>query len=80
MEQLAVVGLKFVLLFLHLQHLLRDDCDRVSDGVSLGWLQASFTQRTIHLAWLVPLGAAAYFATLWAFGFRLGDFKRRTAV
>ena len=37
MEQLAVVGLKFVLLFLHLQHLLRDDCDRVSDGVSLGW-------------------------------------------
>lgn len=37
MEQLAVVGLKFILLFLHLQHLLRDDCDRVSDGVSLGW-------------------------------------------
>lgn len=49
-------------------------------GREAAWLQADFMQRTIHLAWLVPLGAAAYFATLWAFGFRLGDFKRRTAV
>jgi putative peptidoglycan lipid II flippase len=49
-------------------------------GSEAGWLQASFTQRIIHLAWLVPLGATAYFATLWTFGFRLGDFKRRTAV
>jgi hypothetical protein len=37
MEQLAVVGLKFVLLCRHLQHLLRDDLDRIADGVSLGW-------------------------------------------
>lgn len=37
MEQLAVVGLNFVLLSRHLQHLLRDDRERVSDGVSLGW-------------------------------------------
>lgn len=36
MEQLAVVGLKLVLLCRHLQHLLRDDRDRVADGVSLG--------------------------------------------
>ena len=49
-------------------------------GREAAWLQADFMQRTIHLAWLVPLGAAAYFATLCAFGFRLGDFKRRTAV
>lgn len=37
MEQLAVVGLKFVLLCWHLQHLLRDDRGRIADGVSLGW-------------------------------------------
>lgn len=37
MEQLAVVGLKLVLLCRHLQHLLRDDRDRVADGISLGW-------------------------------------------
>jgi len=49
-------------------------------GNEAGWLQASFMSRGIHLAWLVPLGCIAYFATLWAFGFRLGDFKRRTAV
>lgn len=49
-------------------------------GREAAWLQASFTQRIIHLAWLVPLGATAYFATLWTFGFRLSDFKRRTAV
>ena len=49
-------------------------------GKEAEWLQASFTQRIIHLAWLVPLGATAYFATLWTFGFRLSDFKRRTAV
>ena len=44
------------------------------------WLEAGFMARVIQLAWLVPLGAAAYFATLWLFGFRLNDFKRRTAV
>ncbi len=53
---------------------------RFGMGSEAGWLQASFTQRIIHLAWLVPLGATAYFATLWTFGFRLSDFKRRTAV
>ena len=49
-------------------------------GSEAGWLQAGFLARSIHLAWLVPLGATAYFATLWLLGFRLGDFKRRTAV
>jgi putative peptidoglycan lipid II flippase len=48
-------------------------------GNEAGWLQSSTLGRIIHLAWLVPLGAAAYFATLWILGFRLRDFKRRAA-
>ena len=48
-------------------------------GVEKSWLQMSFVDRTIHLSWLVPLGAATYFATLWILGFRLKDFKRRAA-
>ena len=48
-------------------------------GKEINWLQSGFIERIIHLAWLVPLGAGAYFATLWILGFRLGDFKRRTA-
>jgi putative peptidoglycan lipid II flippase len=43
------------------------------------WLQGKLLDRIIHLAWLVPLGATAYFATLWILGFRLRDFKRRAA-
>lgn len=43
------------------------------------WLAASFGQRTLHLCWLVPLGGAAYFATLWLLGFRLRDFRRQAA-
>lgn len=49
-------------------------------GTEAGWLEASFMARGIRLAWLVPLGCGAYFATLWSLGFRLRDFKRRTAV
>lgn len=49
-------------------------------GSETSWLQANFMTRSIHLGWLVPLGCVAYFATLWLFGFRLGDFKRRTAA
>ncbi len=48
-------------------------------GTEANWLQTSLLHRTIHLAWLVPLGATAYFATLWTVGFRLSDFKRRAA-
>jgi putative peptidoglycan lipid II flippase len=47
--------------------------------VEKSWLQMSFVDRTIHLSWLVPLGVATYFATLWILGFRLKDFKRRAA-
>jgi putative peptidoglycan lipid II flippase len=49
-------------------------------GTESSWLQKRFLDRAIHLAWLVPLGATAYFATLWTLGFRLNDFKRRAAT
>jgi putative peptidoglycan lipid II flippase len=43
------------------------------------WLQGGTLGRTIHLSWLVPLGAGTYFATLWILGFRLRDFRQRAA-
>ncbi len=48
-------------------------------GTESRWLQGGMLERTLHLSWLVPLGAGAYFATLWALGFRLRDFKRSAA-
>lgn len=47
-------------------------------GSESAWLQNSLPGRTMHLSWLVPLGATTYFVTLWILGFRLNDFKRRT--
>lgn len=49
-------------------------------GKENGWLQGGTLDRIIHLSWLVALGMAAYFATLWILGFRLRDFKRRAAT
>jgi len=49
-------------------------------GNEQGWLQAGPWARALHLAWLAPLGAASYFATLWLLGFRLRDFKRRASA
>ena len=48
-------------------------------GNESAWLQGGTLGRTIHLSWLVPLGAAVYFATLWLLGFRLRDFRQRAA-
>lgn len=48
-------------------------------GSEASWLKNGTLGRLLHLSWLVPLGAGAYFATLWVLGFRLGDFKRRAA-
>ncbi|MCB4360819.1 murein biosynthesis integral membrane protein MurJ [Quatrionicoccus australiensis] len=48
-------------------------------GQDNDWLHGNLLARISHLAWLVPLGAGAYFATLWLLGFRLRDFKRRAA-
>jgi putative peptidoglycan lipid II flippase len=49
-------------------------------GLEKSWLQSSFVDRTIHLAWLVPLGIVSYFSTLWILGFRLSDFKQQAAA
>ena len=48
-------------------------------GAEADWLRLGLTERLARLAALTALGAAAYFATLWALGFRLSDFKRRAA-
>jgi putative peptidoglycan lipid II flippase len=41
------------------------------------WLDYGFRQRIGHLTLLVMGGMAVYFATLWAAGFRIADFRRR---
>ena len=51
----------------------------LSAGSAAHWLAASASTRVLHLSGVVLLGAAAYFATLWAAGFRLNDFKHRAA-
>ncbi|MBI5330605.1 MAG: murein biosynthesis integral membrane protein MurJ [Betaproteobacteria bacterium] len=43
------------------------------------WLHYSFSARLLHLGALVAGGMAVYFLTLWLLGFRLTDFKRRSA-
>ena len=49
----------------------------IGSGSDADWIHTRTTiARTFHIAWLVPLGASAYFATLWILGFRLKDFKR----
>lgn len=48
-------------------------------GSESQWLHSGFRQRALHLAWLVPLGAVAYFAALFALGFRPSQFARREA-
>jgi len=48
-------------------------------GPAPWWLGAPGTTRAVAIAGLVLLGGAAYFASLWLLGFRLGDFSRRAA-
>jgi putative peptidoglycan lipid II flippase len=48
-------------------------------GRESSWISYGFSQRILHLAALVIGGASVYFATLWLLGFRLHQFKRRTA-
>ncbi|MDX9707193.1 MAG: murein biosynthesis integral membrane protein MurJ [Azospira sp.] len=48
-------------------------------GAETDWLRFGIGERVLRLAALVVFGAAAYFATLWALGFRLRDFRRRAA-
>jgi putative peptidoglycan lipid II flippase len=44
------------------------------------WVGYGFRQRILHLGLLVLGGIVVYFATLWALGFRVADFRRRGAA
>lgn len=46
-------------------------------GRDISWLANSATERAVWLTWVVVLGAASYFATLWLLGFRLREFAKR---
>ncbi|MCP5278257.1 MAG: murein biosynthesis integral membrane protein MurJ [Thiobacillus sp.] len=46
-------------------------------GEASHWVDYGFRQRAGHLALLVLGGMAVYFATLWALGFRIANFRRR---
>ncbi|HMH19909.1 MAG TPA: lipid II flippase MurJ, partial [Burkholderiales bacterium] len=48
-------------------------------GPALWWFGASGMTKATAVTGLVLLGGAAYFASLWLLGFRLGDFSRRAA-
>ncbi|MCX8145018.1 MAG: murein biosynthesis integral membrane protein MurJ [Azovibrio sp.] len=48
-------------------------------GETAAWLGYPALERIVRLTLLVLTGIAVYFATLWACGFRLRDFKRRSA-
>jgi putative peptidoglycan lipid II flippase len=48
-------------------------------GSEAAWLAESGLARVLRLAAVVAAGILAYFATLFALGFRLGDFRRRGA-
>ena len=48
-------------------------------GEEASWLAQGSGERILRLAVLVSAGGAAYFATLFALGFRLGDFRGRGA-
>ncbi|MBW7901467.1 MAG: murein biosynthesis integral membrane protein MurJ [Rhodocyclaceae bacterium] len=51
----------------------------VGVGAEANWLRFSAAERVLRVGALVVFGAGAYFATLWALGFRLRDFRRRAA-
>ncbi|MCA3132851.1 MAG: murein biosynthesis integral membrane protein MurJ [Betaproteobacteria bacterium] len=48
-------------------------------GAEAGWLTGSLLARAGRLTALVVMGAASYFAALWALGFRLRDFHLRAS-
>jgi putative peptidoglycan lipid II flippase len=49
-------------------------------GGDSAWLHAGALRKVAHLALVIGCAALAYFATLFALGFRLADFNRREAV
>src|SRR5262245_11948250 len=50
-----------------------------SMGSAAWWLSAGGAIRAAAITGLCVLGSAAYFASLWLLGFRVGDFSRRAA-
>jgi putative peptidoglycan lipid II flippase len=48
-------------------------------GEQSQWIAYDFSERILRLCALVIGGAGVYFTTLWLLGFRLGQFKRRSA-
>lgn len=46
-------------------------------GAEADWLHHDTSWRILHLALVMGVGGGAYFATLFALGFRLKDFRRR---
>jgi putative peptidoglycan lipid II flippase len=51
----------------------------LTTGSATEWLAASALQRATRLTGVVAAGGAAYFAALWALGFRWKDFNRKAA-
>lgn len=51
----------------------------VASGSERDWLDMSFGQRLVKLAWIVVAGIMSYFTTLALLGFRIADFRRRSA-
>ncbi len=49
----------------------------IAAGPDAAWLALGAAERALRLAWVVALGAFAYFAALWVLGFRLSDFAKR---
>jgi putative peptidoglycan lipid II flippase len=48
-------------------------------GSEASWLEQGSTTRVLRLSAIVAAGIGAYFAMLYATGFRLKDFRRRAA-
>ena len=51
----------------------------LASGTASDWMRWTLLERLLRLSFVVTLGGAVYFATLWLTGFRLRDFKRRAA-
>jgi len=51
----------------------------LASGSAEAWLHLPVAERAMRLTGVIAFGAGAYFATLWALGFRPRDFTRRAA-
>ena len=48
-------------------------------GAETEWLTLDTAAKCTRLSWVIALGAAVYFAALWAMGIRARDFLKRSA-